>query len=92
MGLSHRGPESLTPPKAEYISADQLRPFIFRLQLDGSDPGDRVAWHSADPHRFRTKRQLWTYSGLGIETQPAPITGVSMGSCNEGRNPAPFAD
>ena len=20
------------------------------------------------PHRFRTKRQLWTYSGLGIET------------------------
>src|ERR1700688_4838606 len=21
------------------------------------------------PHRFRTKRQLWTYSGLGIETQ-----------------------
>jgi len=26
-------------------------------------------WHSADPHRFRTKRQLWTYSGFGIETQ-----------------------
>jgi len=21
------------------------------------------------PHRFRTKRQLWTYSGLGIETR-----------------------
>src|SRR6202040_4048301 len=21
------------------------------------------------PHRFRTKRQLWTYSGFGIETQ-----------------------
>jgi hypothetical protein len=20
------------------------------------------------PHRFRTKRQLWTFSGLGIET------------------------
>jgi hypothetical protein len=20
------------------------------------------------PHRFRTKRQLWTYSGFGIET------------------------
>ena len=20
------------------------------------------------PHRFRSKRQLWTYSGLGIET------------------------
>ena len=23
----------------------------------------------ADPHRFRTKRQLWSYSGFGIETQ-----------------------
>jgi len=21
------------------------------------------------PHRFRSKRQLWTYSGLGIETR-----------------------
>jgi transposase len=20
------------------------------------------------PHRFRTKRQLWSYSGLGLET------------------------
>jgi transposase len=20
------------------------------------------------PHRFRTKRQIWTYSGLGLET------------------------
>ena len=25
--------------------------------------------NSADPHRFRTKRQLWTYSGFDIETQ-----------------------
>jgi transposase len=24
-------------------------------------------------HRFRSKRQLWTYSGLGIEVQAAPI-------------------
>src|ERR1022692_1632525 len=22
-----------------------------------------------NPHRFRTKRQLWTYSGFGIETR-----------------------
>jgi transposase len=21
------------------------------------------------PHRFRSKRQLWTYSGLGLETR-----------------------
>jgi transposase len=30
------------------------------------------------PHRFRSKRQLWTYSGLGIETHDrAPFRFVS---------------
>jgi len=29
---------------------------------------------------------------LASRHNAAPITGVSMGSCNEGRNPAPFAD
>jgi transposase len=24
-------------------------------------------------HRFRTKRQLWTYSGFGVEGTAAPI-------------------
>ena len=31
----HHGPESMTPPKAEYIGADQLPLIIFRLQLYG---------------------------------------------------------
>jgi len=31
----HHGPESLTPPEAEYIGADQLPSFVFRLQLCG---------------------------------------------------------
>ena len=31
----HHGPESVTPPKAEYIGADQLPLIIFRLQLCG---------------------------------------------------------
>src|ERR1017187_9670312 len=31
----HHGPESVTPLKAEYIGADQLPLFIFRLQLCG---------------------------------------------------------
>src|ERR1700687_5391025 len=31
----HHGPESMTPLKAEYISADQLPLFVFRLQLCG---------------------------------------------------------
>ena len=36
--------------------------------VDWPDSGSRAAGDSADPHRFRTKRQLWTYSGFGIET------------------------
>ena len=31
----HHGPESMTPLKAEYIGADQLPFFVFRLQLCG---------------------------------------------------------
>src|ERR1017187_7263006 len=31
----HHGPESVTPLKAEYVGADQLPLFIFRLQLCG---------------------------------------------------------
>src|SRR6202521_3530596 len=31
----HHGPESMTPPKAEYITADQLPLIIFRLQPNG---------------------------------------------------------
>ena len=31
----HHGPESMTPLKAEYIGADQLPLFVFRLQLCG---------------------------------------------------------
>ena len=35
------------------------------------------------PHRFRTKRQLWTYSGLASRPTAAPITVLSAGSSNE---------
>jgi hypothetical protein len=31
----HHGPESVTPLKAEYIGADQMPFFVFRLQLCG---------------------------------------------------------
>src|ERR1700681_1624200 len=31
----HHGPESVTPLEAEYIGADQLPLFVFRLQLCG---------------------------------------------------------
>ena len=38
------------------------------------------------PHRFRTKRQLWTYSGLGLETHDSASTARSKDSCNVPRN------
>lgn len=31
-------------------------------------PKRQTEVHGGTPHRFRTKRQLWTFSGLGIET------------------------
>jgi transposase len=31
------------------------------------------------PHRFRTKRQLWTYSGFGIELTPEAASRAQMG-------------
>jgi hypothetical protein len=30
------------------------------------------------PHRFRTKRQLWTYSGFGIEPAPSPGNSLTV--------------
>ena len=41
-----------------------------KLRLGGREPFDDLHWAILQtPHRFRTKRQLWTYSGFGIETQ-----------------------
>ncbi len=40
-----------------------------RNPLDRSDPSGRLLGILQTPHRFRTKRQLWTYGGVGIETQ-----------------------
>jgi transposase len=36
---------------------------------DRPDPDRRTLGILQTPHRFRTQRPLWTYSGLGIETQ-----------------------
>jgi len=46
------------------------------------------------PHRFRSKRQLWTYCGLGIEThdsaQPTTVrnSALSVDNCDAPRNPS----
>jgi len=34
------------------------------------------------PHRFRSKRQLWTYSGLGLETRD--VGNITSSKANRG--------
>lgn len=40
------------------------------------------------PHRFRTKRQLWTYSGFGIETRSSADHRSVEGQLRRSRKPA----
>jgi len=40
------------------------------------------------PHRFRTKRQLWTYSGFGIETYSSAEHRVIQGELKRAKKPA----
>jgi transposase len=39
------------------------------------------------PHRFRTKRQLWTYSGLGLETHDSAQYQVVEGQLQRSKKP-----
>jgi hypothetical protein len=39
------------------------------------------------PHRFRTKRQLWTYSGLGLETHDSAQYRVVEGQLRRSKKP-----
>jgi transposase len=39
------------------------------------------------PHRFRTKRQLWTYSGLGLETHDSAQYYVAEGQLHRSKKP-----
>jgi hypothetical protein len=40
------------------------------------------------PHRFRTKRHLWTYSGLGLETHDSAQYRVVEGQLQRSKKPA----
>ena len=42
------------------------------------------------PHRFRTKRQLWTYSGLGIETHDSAEYRYVEGQLQRCKKPCRF--
>lgn len=40
------------------------------------------------PHRFRTKRQLWTFSGLGVETRSSADHRYVEGQLERSKKPA----
>ena len=40
------------------------------------------------PHRFRTKRHLWTYSGLALETHDSAQYRVAEGQLQRSKKPA----
>jgi transposase len=42
------------------------------------------------PHRFRTKRQLWTYSGLALETHISAQYYVAEGQLQRSKKPQWF--
>ena len=46
-----------------------------------------IAWMQT-PHRFRTKRQLWTYSGFGIETHSSAEQRFVQGELQRAKKPA----
>jgi hypothetical protein len=39
------------------------------------------------PHRFRTKRQLWNYSGLGLDTHDSAQYHVAVGQLQRSKKP-----
>ena len=43
------------------------------------------------PHRFRSKRQLWTYSGLGLETRNSGEYRFVKGQVQRSKKSSPFA-
>ena len=39
------------------------------------------------PHRFRSKRQLWTYSGLGLRRATVRNTAMCVDNCSARKKP-----
>src|SRR5438105_2322721 len=50
------------------------------------EPGLLIALMQT-PHRFRSKRQLWTYSGLGVETQDSAQYRFVRGQLQRSKKP-----
>ena len=58
-------------------------------QIPGIGPLRAAHWVALlqTPHRFRTKRRLWTYSGLGLETHDSAQYRVVEGQLQRSKKP-----
>ena len=71
------------------VEAKKHKPWKLLRQIPGIGP-IRAALLIAllqTPHRFRTKRQLWTYSGLGLETHDSAQYRVVEGQLQRSKKP-----
>ena len=71
------------------VEAKKHKPWNLLRQIPGIGP-IRAALLIAllqTPHRFRTKRQLWTYSGLGLETHDSAQYRVLEGQLQRSKKP-----
>jgi hypothetical protein len=72
------------------VEAKKHKPWKLLRQIPGIGP-IRAALLVAlmqTPHRFRTKRQLWTYCGLGLETHDSAQYHAVEGQLQRSRKPA----
>ena len=72
------------------VEAKEHKPWKLLRQIPGIGP-IRAALLVAlmqTPHRFRTKRQLWTYCGLGLETHDSAQYHAEEGQLQRSKKPA----
>jgi transposase len=71
------------------VEAKKHQAWKLLRQIPGVGPIRAALWVALmhTPHRFRTKRQLWTYSGLGLETHDSAQYRVVEGQLQRSKKP-----
>jgi len=71
------------------VESKKHKPWKLLRQIPGVGPiwGALLIALIQTPYRFRTKRQLWTYSGLGLETHDSAQYEVVAGQLRRSKKP-----
>jgi transposase len=72
------------------VEAKKHKPWKLLRQIPGIGPIRAAVLIAVmqTPHRFRTKRQLWTYCGLGLETHDSAQYDAAQGQLQRSKKPA----